>query len=92
MADPTEARKALSELIDLLREVDERFLSPEWGIQAPQDASGYGHDLYANLRRLDASGAARIVVEAPPESPEWEAVNDRLARAAAGTRLHDDEP
>lgn len=61
-------------------------------IQAPQDASGYGHDLYANLRRLDASGAARIVVEAPPESPEWEAVNDRLARAAAGTRLHDDEP
>jgi len=39
MPDPTEARKALSELIDLLREVDERYLSPEWGIQSPQDVA-----------------------------------------------------
>jgi len=39
MPDPTEARKALSELLDLLREVDERFLSPEWLIQGPQDVA-----------------------------------------------------
>ena len=39
MPDPTEARKALYELLDLLREVDERFLSPEWLIQSPQDVA-----------------------------------------------------
>jgi hypothetical protein len=39
MPDPTEARKALHELLDLLREVDERYLSPEWLIQGPQDVA-----------------------------------------------------
>jgi L-threonylcarbamoyladenylate synthase len=61
-------------------------------ITAPFDAARYGHDLYANLRTLDASGAKRIVVETPPDAPEWEAVNDRLTRAAAGAALLDDEP
>jgi L-threonylcarbamoyladenylate synthase len=61
-------------------------------ITAPFDAGRYGHDLYANLRTLDASGAKRIVVEAPPRTPEWEAINDRLGRAAAGAAGLDDEP
>ena len=62
-------------------------------ITAPADPARYGHDLYANLRTLDASGAKRIVVEAPPALAAWEAVNDRLARAAAGaTGELDDEP
>jgi L-threonylcarbamoyladenylate synthase len=52
---------------------------------APVDARAYGHDLYANLRALDANGADLIVVETPPAGPDWEAVRDRLARAAAGT-------
>ena len=56
------------------------------------DPSRYAHDLYANLRALDASGARTIVVEAPPRTPPWEAVNDRLARAAAGSIGEDDEP
>ncbi|HST02112.1 MAG TPA: L-threonylcarbamoyladenylate synthase [Usitatibacter sp.] len=60
-------------------------------IAAGRDAGSYAHDLYANLRRLDAAGAKRILVEAPPSSPEWEAVNDRLARAAAGSLREDDE-
>ena len=60
-------------------------------ITAPADAIGYGHDLYANLRKLDAAGAERIVVEAPPQNPVWEAVNDRLSRAAAAPG-EDDEP
>ena len=61
-------------------------------IAGPMDALRYGHDLYANLRALDASGAREIVVEAPPRTPPWEAVNDRLARAAAGSLAEDDEP
>lgn len=58
--------------------------------QAPADPAGYGHDLYARLRSLDASGAARILVEAPPASPAWAAVADRLGRAAVGSG-EDDE-
>jgi L-threonylcarbamoyladenylate synthase len=60
-------------------------------INAPADPVRYAHDLYANLRRLDASGAKRIVVQAPPQGAEWEAVNDRLTRAAAGAGLVEDE-
>jgi L-threonylcarbamoyladenylate synthase len=61
-------------------------------ITAPFDVARYAHDLYANLRALDACGAKRIVVEAPPDTAAWEAVNDRLARAAAGAAAMDDEP
>ncbi len=59
-------------------------------VQAPADPAGYGHDLYARLRSLDESGAARILVEAPPATPEWAAVADRLGRAAVGSG-EDDE-
>ncbi len=61
-------------------------------IAAPADPMRYGHELYANLRTLDRSGARRILVEAPPSLAAWEAVNDRLTRAAAGTAVLDDEP
>jgi L-threonylcarbamoyladenylate synthase len=57
--------------------------SLEW-ITAPRDATGYAHALYASLRRLDEAGCDSILVERPPQAPEWAAINDRLARAAAG--------
>lgn len=72
-----------------LREAPHTAGVTSW-IAASDDPRRYGHDLYANLRRLDASGAKRIVVEAPPRTPEWEAVNDRLTRAAAGAGLPDE--
>ena len=37
--------------------------------------------LYDALHRLERSGAARIIVFMPPETPEWAAVRDRLGRA-----------
>jgi len=46
---------------------------------------GYAHDLYANLRTLDKAGAACLLVQAVPADARWDAVRDRLARAAAGT-------
>ena len=61
-------------------------------IRADANPVAYGHELYASLRKLDASGAKRILVELPPATPEWEAINDRLMRAAAGTLPIDDEP
>ena len=50
------------------------------------DAAAYGRALYADLRRLDARGVDRLLVEEAPATPEWEAVRDRLARAAATFR------
>jgi L-threonylcarbamoyladenylate synthase len=61
-------------------------------IAAGADPAAYAHDLYANLRALDRSGARRILVQAPPASAAWEAVNDRLARAAAGAGAMADAP
>jgi L-threonylcarbamoyladenylate synthase len=61
----------------------------EW-IAAPRDAAGYAHALYASLRRLDDAGCETIIVEQPPRSPEWAAINDRLARAAVGSAAPDD--
>ena len=58
-------------------------LRPKWR-KAPATAREYAHDLYAMLRVLDASGARAIWIERPPS--DWLGVNDRLMRAAAGTR------
>jgi L-threonylcarbamoyladenylate synthase len=49
----------------------------------PHDAEAFARALYAELHRCDAAGAKLIVVEAPPESPEWSGIADRLRRAAA---------
>ena len=40
-------------------------------------------NLFAHLRRLDASGARRIAVMPVPEQGLGRAINDRLRRAAA---------
>jgi L-threonylcarbamoyladenylate synthase len=56
-------------------------------ITAPRDAAGYAHALYANLRALDEAGCGAIIVEKPPREAAWAAINDRLARAAAGSPI-----
>ena len=48
---------------------------------APIDNAEYAHQLYANLRALDAHQADEIWIETPPDGPDWTAVNDRLRRA-----------
>ena len=59
-----------------------RFSGPRW-IEGGSDAIRFGHDLYANLRELDRLGASAIVVESVPPGTAWDAIRDRLARAAA---------
>ncbi len=49
----------------------------------PHDAEAFARALYGELHRCDAAGATLIVVEAPPETPEWSGIADRLRRAAA---------
>jgi L-threonylcarbamoyladenylate synthase len=45
----------------------------------------YAHDLYAHLRALDRSACARILVQAVPGGERWDAIRDRLSRAAAAS-------
>ena len=48
----------------------------------PHDAEVFARALYAEWHRCDEAGATLIVVEAPPDSPEWSGIRDRLRRAA----------
>jgi L-threonylcarbamoyladenylate synthase len=57
--------------------------APENVSVIPHDAEAFARALYGELHRCDAAGAGLIVVEAPPESPAWSAIADRLRRAAA---------
>ena len=43
----------------------------------------YARNLYANLRTLDRAGCARILVQEVPREEPWDAIRDRLVRAAA---------
>ncbi len=45
----------------------------------------YGHDLYAHLRTLDHAGASCLLVQEVPRDERWDAIRDRLTRAAAAT-------
>ena len=49
----------------------------------PHDAEAFARALYAELHRCDEAGARWIVVEGPPDLPEWRGIRDRLRRAAA---------
>ena len=53
----------------------------------PQDPARYAQALYGLLRDLDGQGYARIIVQAPPATDDWHAVNDRIGRAAAAFTL-----
>ena len=57
---------------------DERV---DYWLRMPRDPHAYAQRLYAALRELDSAGCERILVEAPPDAPEWDAVRDRLRRA-----------
>lgn len=53
---------------------------------ASADPGQFAHDLYAKLRELDAMCRDLILVAAPPDEEVWQAVIDRLRRAAAGSK------
>ncbi len=48
----------------------------------PKRATAYAHALYATLRRIDDARFDRLLIEAPPQTANWQAVHDRLRRAA----------
>jgi L-threonylcarbamoyladenylate synthase len=61
-------------------------------INAGKRADVYARDLYVNLRTLDKSGAKEILVEEVPAGEQWEAVRDRLRRAASAENVVSADP
>ena len=70
MTTPTsESRQAFNDLLDLLRELSERYAGPEWLVQEADDVA---EALRAILHLLEASLLTRV--ESSPEHPwlrEW---------------------
>jgi len=68
MSDPieTESRKALHELLDLLREVDERWVSPEWNLANESDVVGAHRALMHMLE-----GGLVTFFESDPSRPRF---------------------
>jgi L-threonylcarbamoyladenylate synthase len=55
-------------------------------VQMPLLAPDYAAALYRQLHQADDLGCDWIAVELPPAGPEWEAVHDRLSRAASSEK------
>ena len=64
------------------REAPSNVANPGW-TEMPRQPVQFARALYAALRRADSGHPDRILVEATPRSDDWEAIADRLSRAAA---------
>lgn len=59
-------------------------------INAGRRPDQFGHDLYANLRTLDKAACQKILVQDVPQDERWDAIRDRLVRAASSITDGDD--
>ena len=48
----------------------------------PNDPVAYGRQLYAKLHQADQAAYDYLLIETPPDHPEWLAITDRLQRAS----------
>jgi L-threonylcarbamoyladenylate synthase len=78
-------------LVDHPRELPDRCGAYVWrkksgltarSVRMPEGPGDYAARLYATLHELDQEGWPWIAVEAPPDTPAWGAIRDRLRRAA----------
>ena len=51
-------------------------------LQLNASVADVAEKLYASLHTLDALHVQQLLIEAPPNAPEWQAILDRLTRAA----------
>ena len=80
----TENREKIAVLATRPPRVANKYMT--W-INAGRRADVYGRELYVNLRTLDKSGAKEILVEEVPSGEAWDAVRDRLHRAASAENV-----
>ena len=79
----TDAVASLSGRIGVLLRGDTPAPAAAAVARLPADATAYARGLYAALRELEDSDCSAIVIEQVPDGSEWDAIRDRLARAAA---------
>ena len=84
VAQTTAAHEKVAVLATRPPRVANKFMT--W-INAGRRAELYGRELYVNLRVLDKSGAQEILVEEVPAGEAWDAVRDRLRRAASAENV-----
>ncbi len=84
LAARVDACAASAERIAVLarREASTAAANVSW-IEMPRQPVQFARVLYATLRRADAGNPDRILIEAPPATAGWEAISDRLSKAAA---------
>lgn len=73
------ARRGADAAVLAFSRPDERV---DYWIRMPKDPAAYARRLYSALRELDTAGCDALLIESPPETAEWDAVRDRLSRAA----------
>jgi len=56
-------------------------------INAGTRADRYAHNLYTHLRTLDKVGAKVLLIEEVPPGEQWDAIRDRLKRAASSEEV-----
>ncbi len=66
----------------LLLEMSVPMHAQDGEMRMPQSPELYARSLYAALHDADAAGTSLIVIERPPDTDAWQAVHDRLSRAA----------
>lgn len=57
-------------------------LTAPYLILMANDPIQYAHDLYLTLRELDKQGFKQILIQTVPDTADWDAIRDRLQRAA----------
>ena len=68
--------------VGLIAHSNPRIASIHSAIELSRDPAGYARAFYAALRALEEAGCGAIVIEAVPTAGAWEAIADRLRRAA----------
>ena len=57
------------------------FPASKWS-NLKNNAALFGRELYVTLYRVDQTHSSQIIIEKPPQTDAWAAVNDRVTRAA----------
>jgi len=79
--DLVRATRARGETVGLVS-LGELDLEVDVAVKLPRDPRACAARLYATLHACDDEGCALVVVERPPRDAAWDAVRDRLERAA----------
>jgi L-threonylcarbamoyladenylate synthase len=85
LEDAIEAEHAGKRVATVEMSEEPRWVQGRSGIYLgmPRSPAEYAAALFARLHELDAAGLDVILIELPPDTPEWAAIRDRLTRAAA---------